>query len=100
MREKNEDEPVSFIQESLKGDLVAAAKRNADGQALSNQRRDHAMDIDALMNKSSIVRPPMVVSEPKKSKTKAKKTKEASGDPRTEYGSTIKLRNWLQPRRE
>lgn len=43
MNEKTDKKPVPVIQESQKGDLVAAAKRNADVQALSRQHRGNSM---------------------------------------------------------
>lgn len=73
-----DDEPVAVFQEAGKGDVVAAAKRNADHQALLKQRRDNVMNIDAPMNSEPLLSSLMVVSEPIMKKSKARKTTKAS----------------------
>lgn len=89
MKEKNDDEPIAIVQESRKGDLVAEAKRKANGQAFPKQHRDNFMDIEALMNKSPVVRPQMVVPEPtRKKKNKGRSTKHPVPS-KTTSGSTI-----------
>lgn len=77
MSEKNDDDAVAVVKKYRKGDLVAAAKRNADSQALSQKHRDNVMDFDALMNKAPFARLPVVISERRKKKNETRKTKKA-----------------------
>lgn len=80
--------------------MDAAAKRNADDQALPKQFRDDLMDKEALMDKAPFVRPPMVVPEPRKKEPKATKDKKASRAFQDHEGSLRWPRKWLRPRRE
>lgn len=80
MKEKNDEEPVFGVQEFQKGDLMAVEKVNVDGQAFQKQRRDNVMELNELMNKAPVVRPPMDVPEPRRKRKKTYKINKASGD--------------------
>lgn len=43
LKKQGDEEPVAVVRESQNKDLMAAAKRNAEAQALSKQRRDNIM---------------------------------------------------------
>lgn len=79
MRKNNDGDPIYVVLESRKGDLVAVANRSAGSQALKNQHRGNVMEIEALMNKEPLFRPPMIVLEATRKKNKARKNTKVSG---------------------
>lgn len=80
VRKKNEEEePVAVVHESQNWDLMAAAKKNVEDQALRKHRRENIMYIEALVKKASIVRQALVATTSGKKKSKVQRAKRESG---------------------
>eukprot|EP00737_Agarophyton_chilense_P002013 gb/GEZJ01002278.1/.p1 GENE.gb/GEZJ01002278.1/~~gb/GEZJ01002278.1/.p1 ORF type:complete len:592 (+),score=68.54 gb/GEZJ01002278.1/:824-2599(+) len=76
MKKNEEEDHVAVVQESPGvRDVVSAAKRNADGEALKKQPRTGIMEIDALVNKSPGTFRKVAAPKGRKKTRKPKKSK-------------------------
>lgn len=66
---------MAVVQEARNADVVAATKMNAEGQAISEQKKDKVIDIYALIDKNRIAPPPTMEPAAERKKNRKRKTK-------------------------